>query len=91
MQKPVKPVAYALGLLALAHPAIVPPALHALAVAAGLGAAAVLWVLAHLALTLTVAAGVLLAQFLPGRLGAVARWFGRAWDTSIDAVLPRTI
>ena len=46
------------------------------------------WFLAHLALTLTIGAGVLLAQMFPGRLGNAARWFGRAWDTSIDAILP---
>lgn len=78
----------ALTLLAIAHPAIVPPTLATIVFLAGVGIAIVGWFLAHLALTLTIAAGVLLAQMLPGRLGRAARWFGRAWDTSIDAILP---
>ncbi|MFF8696219.1 hypothetical protein ACF08W_28810 [Streptomyces sp. NPDC015144] len=83
-----KLAAYALGLLAVAHPAIVPPTVATLGVLAGVVFAVVGWFLAHLALTLTLAAGVLLAQAFPGRLGNAARWFGRAWDTSIDAILP---
>ncbi|MFE3517575.1 hypothetical protein [Streptomyces sp. NPDC059166] len=55
---------------------------------AGVAAAVVGWFLAHLALTLTFAVGALLAQAFPGRRGDAARWFDRAWDTSIDAILP---
>ncbi|MGW4086940.1 hypothetical protein ACWEGS_28310 [Streptomyces sp. NPDC004822] len=84
----LKLAAYALGLLAIAHPAIVPPTVATLGFLAGVVIAVAGWFLAHLALTLTLAAGVLLAQTFPGRLGNAARWFGRAWDTSIDAILP---
>lgn len=84
----LKLLAYALGLLAVAHPAVVPPFLGALGVLCGVALAILQWFLAHLSLTLTIAAGVLLAQTFPGRLGRAARWFGRAWDTSVDAILP---
>jgi hypothetical protein len=84
----LKLIAYSLVLLALAHPPLVPPVLGTLGVMTGVALAVVGWFLAHLSLTLTIAAGVLLAQLFPGRLGRAARWFGRAWDTSIDAILP---
>lgn len=77
----LKLFAYALVLLALAHPGVVPPVLGiALAMAGGV----IGWALANLSLTLTVAAGVLLARAFPG----IPRWFSRSWDTSIDAIAP---
>ncbi|QFG13219.1 membrane protein [Streptomyces phage Gilgamesh] len=87
----LKPVAYALALLALAHPPIAPPVLGTLAVLGHAALAVVMFALAHLSLTLTVAAGVLLAQTFPGRLGRTARWLGRAWVASVAVVFPRTV
>lgn len=76
-----KSVLYALALLALAYPALVPPVVGIVLAMVG---AVIGWALAHLSLTLTVAAGVLLTRAFPG----ILRWWGRAWDTSIDAVAP---
>ncbi|MET7573359.1 hypothetical protein ABZT04_33415 [Streptomyces sp. NPDC005492] len=85
----LKLFAYALGLLALAYPAIVPPALGTLAVLGGEALAVVTWALTHLSLTLTVAAGILMAHTFSGRLGRIARWLGRAWVASVAVVFPR--
>lgn len=84
----LKLVAYALVLLALAYPALVPPVLGTLGVLGGAALAVVAWALANLSLTLTVAAGVLLAQTFPGRFGRAARWLGRAWVASVAVVAP---
>lgn len=81
-------LAWAFGLLAVVHPAIVPPTVSTVVFLTGVAVSVVGWFVAHLALTLTIAAGILLGQMLPGPLGRAARWFGRAWDTSIDAILP---
>ncbi|MGY4936238.1 hypothetical protein ACWD7T_35220 [Streptomyces sp. 900116325] len=85
-------LAYALGLLALAYPSLVSPVLGMLgiAVVAAFTAvgAIVGWALAHLSLTLTIAAGLLMAQMCPGRLGHTARWLGGAWIASVAAVAP---
>jgi hypothetical protein len=86
----LKLAAYALALLGLAHPAVVPPVLGTLGVLVGAALAVVAWALAHLSLTLTIAAGVLLAQTFPGRLGRTAGWLGRAWVASVAVVFPRT-
>ncbi|GAA5070789.1 hypothetical protein [Streptomyces similanensis] len=73
----LKFAAYALLLMALAHPALVPPALAVVAV--GLA-------LAHLSLVLTVATvTVLLVRAFPD----ARRWLVRAWDASVDAVARR--
>jgi hypothetical protein len=84
----LKLAAYALALLALAYPAIVPPALGALGIVMAAVVAVAGWFLAHLSLTLTIAAGVLLAQMFPGRLGDSARWLGRAFVASVAVVAP---
>ncbi|MFE1206293.1 hypothetical protein ACFW5V_31920 [Streptomyces sp. NPDC058762] len=84
----LKPVAYALVLLALAHPPVLPPLLGTLALLGHAALAVVMFALAHLSLTLTIAAGVLLAQTFPGRLGRAARWLVRAWVASVAAVAP---
>ncbi|MCG8971778.1 hypothetical protein [Streptomyces sp. CL12-4] len=84
----LKPAAYALVLLALAHPPVVPPVLGTLGILGGAALTVVAWALSHLSLTLTIAAGVLLAQTFPGRLGRAARWLGRAWVASVAAVSP---
>lgn len=82
--------AHALGLLALAHPAIVPSVLGTLAVIGGILLAVLTWVATHLSLTLTIAASVLLTQTFPGRPGRTARWLGRAWVASVAVVFPHT-
>ncbi|MFE6639588.1 hypothetical protein ACFVFT_38260 [Streptomyces tendae] len=84
----LKPVAYALALLALAHPSLVPPVLGTLTVLGSAALAVVTFALAHLSLTLTIVAGVLLAQAFPGRLGRGARWLVRASVASVAAVAP---
>ncbi|PNG22342.1 hypothetical protein [Streptomyces cahuitamycinicus] len=81
-------LAWALGLLALAHPALAPLALDVLGVAFAMAVAAVVgvigWALANISFTLTIAAGLLLAHAFPG----VPRWLGRAWVASVAAVSP---
>ncbi|CAM5236632.1 hypothetical protein [Streptomyces griseomycini] len=77
----LKLVAYALVLLALAHPGAVPPVLG---IALAMAGAVIGWALAHLSLALTLAAGVLLFRAFPG----IPRWFSRSWDASVDSVLP---
>lgn len=84
----LKLTAYALVLLAFAHPSLVPPVLGALGVMLALVASIAGWVLTHLSLTLTAAACVLLARAFPGRLGRAARWLRRAWAASIAVVAP---
>jgi hypothetical protein len=85
----VKLLAYALFLLALAHPAIVPPVLGTLGALAGVALAIVGWALANISLTLTMGAGVLLARVFPGALGRGAQSFRRALTASLAAVAPR--
>ncbi|MFF8399848.1 hypothetical protein [Streptomyces sp. NPDC016172] len=81
-------LAWALGLLALAHPALVPPVLDVLSVAFAMAVTAVVgvigWALANISFTLTIAAGLLLARAFPG----IPRWLGRAWVASVAAVAP---
>ncbi|MFF7169704.1 hypothetical protein [Streptomyces pseudovenezuelae] len=81
----LKLIAYAFALLALAYPAMVPPALGALGAVVAAMVAVVGWVLVNLSLTLTIAAGLLLARALPG----VPRWLGRALAASAAAVAPQ--
>ncbi|MET8717370.1 hypothetical protein ABZV52_29840 [Streptomyces sp. NPDC004735] len=78
-------LAYALALLALAYPAVVPPALGTVF---GLALAAAVWVTAHLSLALTIAATVLLARAFPGSFGRSVRWIGRALVVSVASVTP---
>ncbi|MFD9394182.1 hypothetical protein ACFWBB_26620 [Streptomyces sp. NPDC060000] len=80
----LKLLAYAFALLALAYPALVPPVLGTLGVVIAAVVAVVGWVLANLSLTLTIAAGLLLARAFPG----VPRWLGRALVASVAAVAP---
>lgn len=81
-------LAYALVLLALAHPALVPPVVDILGIAVAMAVAAVVgvigWALANLSLTFTIAAGLLLVRVFPG----VPRWLARAWVASVAAVSP---
>jgi hypothetical protein len=81
----LKLIAYAFALLALAYPAMVPPTLGALGAVVAAMAAVVGWVLVNLSLTLTIAAGLLLARALP----SVPRWLGRALVASAAAVAPQ--
>lgn len=76
--------AYVLGLLALAHPSLVPPVIGTLGVALAVVVAVVGWVLANPSLTLTTAAGLLLVRVFP----SVPRWLGRALVASVAAVAP---
>jgi hypothetical protein len=84
----LKLFAYALALLALAHPAAIPPALAVLGAAAAAVLAIVGWVLANLSLVCTVVAGVLLTRVFPGRLTRAARWLVRASVASVAVVAP---
>lgn len=58
--------AYTLGLLTNGNPAIAPPVLGTLAIIGGTLLAVVTWAVAHLSLTLRIAADLLLAQTFPG-------------------------
>ncbi|MER6109337.1 hypothetical protein [Streptomyces hirsutus] len=91
MSAKLRILAWALGLLALAHPALVPPALDVLGLTFAMALAAVAgvvgWVLANLSLALTAAAGLMLTYAFPGVPGRAARWLVRGWDASIDAVV----
>ncbi|MET9776181.1 hypothetical protein ABZ023_18305 [Streptomyces sp. NPDC006367] len=84
----LKLFAYALALLALAHPAAIPPAVAVLGSVAAAVFAVAGWALANLSLTLTIAAGLTLAQVFPGAFGRTGRWLGRAWVASVAAVSP---
>jgi hypothetical protein len=88
MRAKLQILAWALGLLAVAHPALVSPMLDVLGIAALMAVAAVVgivgWILANLSLALTIAAGLLLVRAFPG----VPRWLGRAWVASVAAVAP---
>ncbi|WP_371605060.1 hypothetical protein OG345_41680 (plasmid) [Streptomyces sp. NBC_01220] len=89
MQKS-KLLAYALVLLALAHPSLVQPALGTLGVLLGLALAAAAWIGANVSLTLTIAAGAVLARAFPGTFGLSVRWTLRALLTSAASVAPKT-
>ncbi|WP_406730702.1 hypothetical protein [Streptomyces sp. NBC_01794] len=84
MRRKLKLFAYALMLLALAYPTLVPPVLGMLGVALAAVVPLVGWFLANPSLTLTVAAGLLLVRLFPG----VPRWLGRALVASVPAVAP---
>ncbi|MDH6629417.1 hypothetical protein M2271_007253 [Streptomyces sp. LBL] len=88
MRAKLKLLAYAFLLLALAHPAVVPPLLGTLGVLVCIGVAVSGWAFANLSLTLTIAAGVTLAQVFPGALGRMRRWLARALVASVAAVAP---
>lgn len=85
----LKLTAYALVLLAVAHPAVVPPALGALGIVTAAVFAVAAWFLAHLSLTCTIAAVVLLAHVFPGTFGRTTRWIGRALVASVASVAPK--
>ncbi|MEE1764372.1 hypothetical protein [Streptomyces sp. SP18BB07] len=80
----LKLVAYALVLLALAYPAMVPPVLGTLGVVIAAVVTVAGWVLTNLPLALTIAAGLILVRVFPG----VPRWLGRALVASVAAVAP---
>ncbi|MFI5990246.1 hypothetical protein ACIBAC_00130 [Streptomyces sp. NPDC051362] len=80
----LKLIAGAYALLAIAYPVLIPPVLSALGFALAVLVAVAGWILANLPVALTLAAGVLLVRAFPG----VTRWLSRAWDSSIDAILP---
>ncbi|MFC9280865.1 hypothetical protein [Streptomyces collinus] len=81
-------LAWALGLLALAHPALVPVVLDVLGIAVAMAAAAVVgvigWALANISFTLTAASVLLLLRVFPG----IPRWFRHSWVASVAAVAP---
>ncbi|WP_328491277.1 hypothetical protein [Streptomyces zaomyceticus] len=80
----LKLLACAAALLALAHPAIVPPVLGTLGLVLGVLAAVAGWALAHLSLTLTLAATALILRGFPSFRG----WLLRSWVASVAAVAP---
>ncbi|MFG2795794.1 hypothetical protein [Streptomyces pseudovenezuelae] len=80
----LKLLAYAFALLALAYPALVPPVLGTLGVVVAAVIDTLGWVLTHLSLALTIAAGLLLVRVFPG----VPRWLGRALVASVASVAP---
>jgi hypothetical protein len=88
MRAQMRLLAWALGLLALAHPALVPPMLDVLGIAALMAVAAVVgivgWALANVSLTLTIVSVLLLLRVFPG----VPQWLGRSWVASVAAVAP---
>ncbi|MEU1592802.1 hypothetical protein ABZ468_08050 [Streptomyces sp. NPDC005708] len=84
----LKLVAIALGLLAIAHPALVPVIFGVIGVVLGAGVAIVAWFLVNISLTLTIAAGLVLAHLMPGSIGRTARWIGRALVASVAVVFP---
>ncbi|MFE0654643.1 hypothetical protein ACFVZH_39690 [Streptomyces sp. NPDC059534] len=87
MPRTVQTAAYALVLLALAHPALVPPLFGTLGLLLGAVAAVVGWALAHLSLTLTLAATTLVLRGFPSFRGWLVRsWV--AWVASVAAVAP---
>ncbi|OVZ99567.1 hypothetical protein B9W64_37885 [Streptomyces sp. CS159] len=86
----LKPVAYAVALLALAHPDLVPPVLGTLGLIAAAVFAVAGWVLANLSLTLTIGAGILLARAFPNTARNATRWLFRALVASVAVVFPRT-
>ncbi|MFF0698352.1 hypothetical protein ACFYU4_37680 [Streptomyces tendae] len=81
-------LAWALGLLALAHPALVPVVLDVLGIAVVLAATAVVgivgWALANISLILTAVSGLLLLRAFPG----FPRWFRHSLVASVAAVAP---
>ncbi|MGW2496226.1 hypothetical protein ACWCV2_17210 [Streptomyces pseudogriseolus] len=83
-------LAYALGLLALAHPSLIPPVLGTLGVIAAAVIAVVGWVLANLSLALTIGAGILLARAFPNTARGFMRWLSRSLVASVAVVFPRT-
>ncbi|MGX1268056.1 hypothetical protein [Streptomyces phaeoluteigriseus] len=88
MRTKLRLLSWALGLLALAHPAFGSIALDVLGIAVAMAAAAVVavtgWALANISLTLTAVAALLLLRAFPG----VPRWFRHAWVASVAAVIP---
>jgi len=82
----LKLAAYALVLLALAHPALAPPVLGALGVLFGALLTVAGWGLANPSLILTIAAGLTLTRVFPG----IPPWLGRALVASVAVVFPRT-
>ncbi|MEU3199633.1 hypothetical protein [Streptomyces sp. NPDC006996] len=88
MRTRLRLLAWALGLLTLAHPAFGSFAVGLLGIAVATAAAVVVavvgWALANISLTLTAVSGVLLLRAFPG----VPRWFRHSWVASVAAVAP---
>ncbi|MFK0159164.1 hypothetical protein ACIQVK_44725 [Streptomyces sp. NPDC090493] len=88
MRTKLRLLAWALVLLALAHPAFGSIVLDVLGIAFVMAAAAVIavigWALANVSLTLTGASVLLLLRAFPG----VPRWFRHSWVASVAAVAP---
>lgn len=83
MRAKVRLLAWALGLLALTHPAFGSFAVDLLGIAVAMAAASVGavvgWALANISLTLTAVSGVLLLRAFPG----VPRWFRHSWVAAL--------
>ncbi|MER6616302.1 hypothetical protein [Streptomyces xantholiticus] len=84
MRAKLQILAWALGLLALAHPSLVPPVLGTAGMVLAVAVDVLGWFLTNLSLTLTIAAGLLLVRVFPG----ISCWLGRAWVASVAAVGP---
>jgi hypothetical protein len=88
MRAKLQLLAWALGLLVLAHPALVPIVLDVLGIAVAVAAAVVVgivgWALTNASFTLTAVSVLLLLRAFPG----VPRWFRRSWVASVAAVAP---
>ena len=91
MRAKLQILTWALGLLAFAHPELIPPALGTLGVIAAAVFAVAGWVLANLSLAFTAGAVVLLTYAFPNAVRRPLRWFSRALVDSVTAVLPRTV
>jgi hypothetical protein len=88
MRAKLRLLAWALGLLALAHPAFASIAFDVLGIALAMAAAAVVgivgWALANVSFALTAVSVLLLLRVFPG----VPRWLCRSWVASVAAVAP---
>ncbi|MFD7505432.1 hypothetical protein [Streptomyces sp. NPDC059850] len=88
MRAKLRILAWALGLLALAHPTLASIALDVLGIAVAMAAATVVgvvgWTLANISFTLTAASVLLLLRAFPG----VPRWFCHSWVASVAAIAP---
>ncbi|GAA2439595.1 hypothetical protein [Streptomyces glaucus] len=88
MRAKLQLLAWALVLLALADPALVPLVLDVVGIGLVMAAAVVAgiigWALANASLTLTAASVLLLLHAFPG----VLRWLCRSWVASVAAVAP---
>lgn len=81
----------AVGLLAVAFPAAVPPVLGTVAAVVGLVFAVVGWALAHLSLCCAAAAAVLLVRAFPRTHRRAGRWLAMSTTAAVNAVRPRAV